>query len=148
MADILKYCKENWDDQVKRNIVCWNVEGLLTTFDLAKIIIPVSIVADDSREKWSIEFLMISAPNRVFGLSGKVRGFIRGYFINLYRIGVILTLSLTLKELMIIGVMLMLSHSLFMELAISKKAGCSLFYVLLVRLIPSLLVGILGGWLF
>ncbi|NLY11181.1 MAG: hypothetical protein GX020_05795 [Firmicutes bacterium] len=136
----------------KETLYAGMLKGLLTTFDLAKIIIPVSIVVTILGKSGALEFLAdFAAPlMRVFGLSGKAAlALFSGYFINLYAaIGVILTLSLTLKELMIIGVMLMLSHSLFMELAISKKAGCSLFYVLLVRLIPSLLVGILGGWLF
>lgn len=136
----------------KETLYAGMLKGLLTTFDLAKIIIPVSIVVTILGKSGALEFLAdFAAPlMRVFGLSGKAAlALFSGYFINLYAaIGVILTLSLTLKELMIIGVMLMLCHSLFMELAISKKAGCSLFYVLLVRLIPSLLVGILGGWLF
>lgn len=136
----------------KETLYAGMLKGLLTTFDLAKIIIPVSIVVTILGKSGALEFLAdFAAPlMRVFGLSSKAAlALFSGYFINLYAaIGVILTLSLTLKELMIIGVMLMLCHSLFMELAISKKAGCSLFYVLLVRLIPSLLVGILGGWLF
>jgi hypothetical protein len=69
---------------------------------------------------------------------------ISGYIINCYSaFAVIATLSLTGKEITILSVMLLLCHTLPVELSVQKKAGGPFWLILGLRLGSSLLLGLI-----
>ncbi len=123
--------------------------GLETTWELAKVIVPTAVVVAVFRASGWLDFITdFFAPYMSwFGLSGSAAVVLfSGYFINLYAAaGSMMALTLSWKDITICAVMLTFCHSLLVELPISRKAGSSLGYILLVRLACSLAVGWLLG---
>lgn len=123
--------------------------GLETTWELAKVIVPTAVVVAVFRASGWLNFITdFFAPYMSwFGLSGSAAVVLfSGYFINLYAAaGSMMALTLSWKDITICAVMLTFCHSLLVELPISRKAGSSLGYILLVRLACSLAVGWLLG---
>lgn len=119
--------------------------GVATTWELAKVVVPTAVVVSVFRASGLLETITaFFAPYmNWFGLSGEAALVLfSGYFINLYAAaGSIMALTLTVKEITICSVMLLLCHSLLVELPISKKAGSSLGYIFLIRLGCSLTMG-------
>ncbi|HBQ87635.1 MAG TPA: hypothetical protein DD811_14340 [Syntrophomonas sp.] len=73
---------------------------------------------------------------------------VMGYFLNIYAaIGALLPLGLTAKQISIMAAMLLMAHSLPMELAVNKKTGVKVKGLLLVRLVLSVTSGLLVNWL-
>jgi hypothetical protein len=71
-----------------------------------------------------------------------------GYFLNIYAaIGALLPLGLSSKQISIMAGMLMMAHSLPMELAINRKTGVKVKGLLFIRLIFSVISGMLINWL-
>lgn len=126
--------------------------GLETTWELAKVVVPTAMLVAIFRASGLLDTLTtFFAPYMgLFGLSGQAAIVLfSGYFVNLYAAaGSIVALSLSLPEVAICGVMLAFCHSLLVELPISKKAGSPLFYTLCIRLGWSLVAGIVLGVLF
>jgi hypothetical protein len=81
----------------------------------------------------------------IFGLPGEsALGLIAGYFVNLYAaIAVVAPLNLSAKEITIIALMLGISHSLPIETAVTKKTGVNAWLMLAVRILFSLLSGVI-----
>lgn len=114
------------------------INGLKITLDLAKAIIPVYFII--TFLKYTVFFDWVSKWCQGFmgylGLPGQAAvPFVLGNALNLYpAIGAIDALSLTGKQITIIAVMLLFSHSLFLELAVTHKAGVKVLPVLFLRL--------------
>lgn len=123
--------------------------GLVTTWELAKIVVPTTMLVTVIKASGLLTSLTtFFAPYmRFFGLSGEAAVVLfSGYLVNLYAAaGSILALDLTRTEITILAVMLGLCHSLLVELPISKRAGSSLSYIFLVRLGSSLAAGLILG---
>jgi len=123
--------------------------GIRTTWELAKVVVPTAIIVAIFRSSGFLDTLTaFFAPYMgFFGLSGEAALVLfSGYFVNLYAAaGSIMALDLTWSEITICSVMLGLCHSLLVELPISKKAGCSLGYIFMIRLLCSLAMGWLLG---
>ncbi len=124
--------------------------GCETTWELAKVIIPTAVLVALFKASGLLNWLAhaFGPYTRFLGLPGDAALVLfSGYFVNLYAAaGTIIALDLSLREITILSVMLGFCHSLLVELPISKKAGSSITYILLLRLGCSLLAGvILGG---
>lgn len=122
-------------------------EGLKVSYSIAKIMLIASFIITMLKYSGFIEiFSNTIAPFcRFLGLQGDaVLALMSGYLINCYSaIAIITTLALTIKEVTIISIMLLLCHTLPIELAVQKRAGGPLFLIFLVRLSSSILVGAL-----
>lgn len=112
--------------------------GLQITWELAKAIVPVYFVI--TFLKYSPLLDMLSNACRGFmgnlGLPGEAAlPLVLGNVLNLYAaIGAIEALALSSKQITIIAVMLLFSHSLFVELAVARKAGVKVLPVLTIRI--------------
>ena len=113
-------------------------KGLETTWTLAKIVFPISIIVTILQYTPVIDIVskFIEPILGYFGLPGEAAlVLVLGNLLHLYAgIGVMLTMELTVKEVYILAVMLGISHSLPMETAICKKIGVSSLLVILIRL--------------
>lgn len=112
--------------------------GLTTTWELGKIIFPITLAVTILRYTpvldWLINF--IAPAMKWLGLSGEAAiPLVIGNFLNLYAgIGAILTLDLTVKEVFILAVMLSFSHNLFIESGVAARVGVKLWVMLVVRI--------------
>lgn len=114
------------------------VNGIQITLELAKAIVPVYFIVTflkytpllDILSHWCQGFMAY------FGLPGEAAlPLVIGNVVHPYpAVGAIEALSLTSKQVTIIAVMLLLSHNLFVELAVSQKAGVKVLPVLTLRL--------------
>lgn len=112
--------------------------GLMTTWDLGKIIFPITLVMTLLRYTPVLEWIvtLIAPVMKWIGLSGDTAiPLVVGNFLNLYAgIGAILTLDLTVKEVFILAVMLSFSHNLLIESGVAARVGVKLWVILAVRL--------------
>ncbi len=112
--------------------------GLMTTWDLGKIIFPITLVMTLLRYTPVLEWIvtLIAPVMKWIGLSGDAAiPLVLGNFLNLYAgIGAILTLDLTVKEVFILAVMLSFSHNLLIESGVAARVGVKLWVILAVRL--------------
>ncbi|MDD2587093.1 MAG: nucleoside recognition domain-containing protein [Syntrophomonadaceae bacterium] len=121
--------------------------GLNITWELAKVVVPVYFAVTFLKYSPVLPWLssLMSPMMQIVGLPGEASmPLILGYFINIYAaIGAILPLGLDSKEITIISAMLLMAHSLPIETAVSKKTGIRVVSIVIIRLVLSLLVGIL-----
>lgn len=87
----------------------------------------------------------VSPVFHLFGLPGDASmAYVSGYFINVYScVAVITTLDLTVREITILGTMSLAAHAIVLESAVQKKTGTPTWYVVTVRTMASLALGIL-----
>lgn len=120
-------------------------DGLKASYSIVKIMVPISFIITIFKFLGIINaFSALVTPFFKFlGLQGHaVLAILSGYFINCYSaIAVMESLPLTMKEISIISCMLLLCHTLPVELSVQKKAGGSLLLILFVRLSASILMG-------
>ena len=79
-----------------------------------------------------------------FGLPGDAAlAYVSGYFVNVYSaLAVIGTLDLTVRQLTILGTMVLCSHSMILETAVIKKTGVSGTAIVIVRTLSAILLGV------
>jgi hypothetical protein len=125
--------------------------ALRTSFTLFKIIIPVSIITRLLQEWGLINYISIFlAPvMRLVGLPGESSLiWAASMLTNIYG-GMIVfaslapTLNMTVAQVSILGAMILVAHSLPVELMIAQKAGARLPVILGIRVLGALLLGIL-----
>ncbi len=122
-------------------------KGLQTTLLLLKIIIPVTVILV-ALEKLE---LLVPVANwfapalRPFGLPGEAAlALLLGFFVNIYAaIGAITVLNLSAKEITILAVMILTSHSLPMEGPVLKATGLSPILSTTVRIVAAFLFALL-----
>ncbi len=87
----------------------------------------------------------VSPVFNLFGLPGDASmAYVSGYFINVYScVAVISTLELTAREITILGTMSLAAHAIILESAVQHKTGTPTAYVVVLRTIASLLLGVL-----
>ncbi|MTI81781.1 MAG: nucleoside recognition protein [Firmicutes bacterium] len=122
-------------------------KGLSTTWELTKVVVPVYIFVTFLSYTPILEWLAKACQPFMYylGLPGEASlALVMGMSINLYAaIGVMTTLALTSKEVTILAMMLLLCHSLPMETAVAKRTGVSGSFVVIMRLILSLISGLI-----
>lgn len=122
-------------------------KALKTTLLLAKIVIPVTLVVV------ALEQLNLMVPIaewfnplvRLFGLPGEAAlALLLGFFVNIYAaIGVIIVLPLSAREITVLAVMILTSHSLLMEGPVLKFTGLSPLLSIAIRITAALFFGFL-----
>lgn len=121
-------------------------KGLITLWTLTKIVVPVYFFVTFLRMTPLLDIISTWAEPgmRLIGLPGEASlVLVLGNFINLYAgIGAIASLTLNVKQITILAVMLSFSHTLFLESAVAKKTGISLFVVVSIRILLALASGL------
>ncbi|MFS8652092.1 MAG: nucleoside recognition domain-containing protein [Caldibacillus sp.] len=124
----------DWKQSLKKGLR----NGLVTTWDLGKIIFPITLLVTVLEHTPVIDWLvdLIAPVMSIFGLPGEAAiPLVLGNLLNLYAgIGAILSLEFTVKEVFIIAVMLSFSHNLLIESGVVMKSGVRVWIVLAVRI--------------
>ncbi|SDZ34445.1 Nucleoside recognition [Evansella caseinilytica] len=111
--------------------------GLQTTWTLGKIIFPITLLVTILSYTPIMSWLtkLLSPLMGYIGLSGEAAiPLVLGNVLNLYAaIGAMLTMELTVKEVLILAIMLSFSHNLLVESAVAKQVGVKVWIVVLVR---------------
>ena len=86
----------------------------------------------------------VSPVFHIFGLPGDAAlAYVSAYFINIYSgIAVISTLDLTVRQITILGTMNLAAHAMVAETAIQKKTGAPIIYVICIRTLASITLGV------
>jgi hypothetical protein len=148
-----RYHPNGWEQMMitKDTIIRGLKNGLLITWDLSKIVVPVFFAVTFLKYTPVLPFISrhMAGLMHLVGLPGEAAlPLVMGYFLNIYAaIGALLPLGLTAKQISIMAAMLLMAHSLPMELAVNKKTGVKVKGLLLVRLILSVISGLLVNWL-
>ncbi|MGI6147746.1 MAG: nucleoside recognition protein [Firmicutes bacterium] len=125
------------------------VKGIRITLELAKIVVPTTILVALLRGSGVLESMSVAcAPlMKLFGLSGDAAiVLISGYFVNLYAATAsILALGLAPREIAVLAIMLGFAHSLLVEVVVSRRAGSPVSVILPLRVGVSLLSGMIFG---
>jgi hypothetical protein len=112
--------------------------GLQTTWTLGKVIFPITLIVSILQHTPVLQWLIqLVAPfMKWIGLPGEAAiPLVLGNLLNLYAgIGAILTLDLTVKEVLVLAVMLSFSHNLLIESTVASRTGMSITLMIIVRL--------------
>ncbi|GAV23327.1 nucleoside recognition domain-containing protein [Carboxydothermus pertinax] len=122
-------------------------KGFNVTYELAKTVVPVYFLITILKYSGILSIIskFFEPVMKLVGLPGEASLiFVIGNVLNLYpTIAAIAALHLTTKQVTIIATMLLLSHNLFVETAVSKKSGVAIGYLVLLRLTAALFSGFL-----
>ncbi len=120
-----------------------------TTLYLARIVVPVIFLVTVLQELRLIEPLAghFSPLLRLFGLPGEAAlPLILGFFINIYAsLGAIAALSLSQREITVIAVMILTSHSLLLEAPVLNITGLSHLRSILLRITAAFVFGFVAN---
>lgn len=120
---------------------------LATSFLMAKIIVPVTFVVVALEKLALLESVAhyCSPFLQYLGLPGEASlPLLLGFFVNIYAaMGAIVVLELTQHEITILAIMILTSHSLFMEAPVLSFTGLSPVRSILLRIGAGLLFGYL-----
>lgn len=123
------------------------IKGVSVTWELAKIVVPVYVLVTFLKHTPALGHIarFCEPAMRLVGLPGEASiAVVLGLLTNLYAaIGAIASLGLSSKEVTIIALMLLISHSIPMETAVARKVGVSGLVMTSIRLILSILTGML-----
>ncbi len=112
--------------------------GLQTSWKIGKIIFPISFILTIIKETALMDwFVNLLEPLMSFiGLKGDAAlVLVLGNVLNLYAaLGAMLPMDLTVKEALILAVMLSFSHNLFVETTVATAVGVRASFVVLVRI--------------
>ncbi|SFQ94986.1 nucleoside recognition domain-containing protein [Desulfoscipio geothermicus] len=121
-------------------------KGILTTWHLARVIVPVYLVVTLLKYTPVMGWIagLFAPVMRFFGLPGEASlVLVLGKLLNIYAaLGAISSLDLTGREITIIAAILLLSHSLPVESAVSGRTGVSGLLMTALRLIMGVLAGL------
>lgn len=121
-------------------------EAVKSSLGIFKIMLPVSLLMAILNYFGIVDWLsVIFQPiTNLLGLSGKaILPLLSGYLINTYSaIALMISLELPMKEIAILSSMVLLSHTLPVELSIQKKAGGNMGLLFLIRVGSSIITGI------
>ncbi|MDZ4133237.1 MAG: nucleoside recognition domain-containing protein [Dethiobacteria bacterium] len=123
--------------------------ALRTSYTLFKIILPVSIITRLLQEWGLIEQIgiFLAPVMKVVGLPGEMSlVWAASMITNIYGGMIVFAslapeLELTVAQVSVLGAMILVAHSLPVELMIAKKAGARLPVILAIRVLGALLLG-------
>ncbi len=122
--------------------------GFFIGFRLLKIIVPFYIGFGLIKDTYIFTYIsnLLSPFMHLFGLPGSAASIIVvGNFITIYgACGMAATLSLSWKQITILGVMIGISHQIIVEGFVLREAGTNYIPITLVRVIVSFF----GGYIF
>lgn len=121
--------------------------GLNTTWNLARVIVPVYLAVTFLKYTPVMGWVagVFEPLMKFFGLPGEASlVLVLGKILNLYAaLGAISSLELTGREITIIATMLLLSHSLPVESAVSGRTGVSAALMTVFRIGISVISGVI-----
>lgn len=121
-------------------------EAVKSSLGIFKIMLPVSLLMAILNYVGIVDWLSVlfQPITNLLGLSGKaILPLFSGYLINTYSaIALMISLELPMKEIAILSGMVLLSHTLPVELSIQKKAGGNMGLLFLIRVGSSIITGI------
>ncbi len=121
-------------------------EAVKSSLGIFKIMLPVSLLMAILNYLGIVDWLSVlfQPITNLLGLSGKaILPLLSGYLINTYSaIALMISLELPMKEIAILSSMVLLSHTLPVELSIQKKAGGNMGLLFLIRVGSSIITGI------
>ncbi len=125
--------------------------AIKTAWWIIKIMLPLSLAVGLLQYFGLLnKFSELSTPIFQFiGLSGEASiAFISSIFTGVYApIAIISSLNLDMREIIILGSMCVISHNMFFECAVQKKAGSNPLTIFIVRIILSFLSAIFLNWI-
>ncbi len=131
---------------LKRIVVFALKKSGRTTIWLLKIILPISLIVRFLDYVGALAFLaqFLDPVFAHLGLPGSTAIiFITSIFLPLYApLAIIMSMSVTLRELTILALMCQLAHNLPVESAIQAKTGTSFWAMSVLRIAASLVVGV------
>jgi spore maturation protein SpmB len=133
-------------ERTKRSISATLPKGLKTSWWLIKISVPVSFLVLLLNYFGILDLMAVytSPVFHLFGLPGNAAIIlITSIFTNIYSVvAVITTLNLPFREGVIIGTMCLVSHNFIIETIVLKKTGSSIWRMLCLRILSSLIIGV------
>lgn len=124
--------------------------GLETVWELTKVMVPFYITVTILAETPAMKLLdnLAQPIMALVGLPGEAAtAIVVGNVLNIYAaIGTMGALALNTKETTIIALMILISHNLFIETAVSKKTGIRVTSLVFIRIIGAFLAGMLLSW--
>lgn len=121
-------------------------ETVKSSLGIFKIMLPVSLLMAILNYVGIVDWLSVlfQPITNLLGLSGKaILPLISGYLLNTYSaIALMISLELPTKEIAILSSMVLLSHTLPVELSIQKEAGGNMGLLFLIRVGSSIITGI------
>ncbi len=133
-----------------RSVKCFIKDWMVTFWELIKISIPVIILVKIATECGLISVLSI-VLDPIMGLVGLPGSlgivWATGLLINLYGAMIVFaslasSLELTVAQVTILCSMMLIAHSMPLELAISRRAGAGLWTVAILRITGALFYGL------
>lgn len=122
-------------------------DAIKTSLGIFKIMLPVSLLVAILNYLGVVDRLSIFLQpiSSLLGLSGQsVLVLLSGYLINTYSaIALMISLALPMKEIAILSAMILLSHTLPVELSIQKKAGGKMWLLFFIRVGSSIVTGVI-----
>jgi spore maturation protein SpmB len=123
------------------------LNGLAITYEMVKVIVPFYIAIEFLKRTTFLGFVsdIFRPAMSLFGLPGEAAlGLMAGYFVNLYAaIAVLVPLNLPAREITVMALMLGIAHNLPLETAVTRQTGVNAWLMLLVRVLFSLLSGVI-----
>ena len=133
--------------QNKSTLLLGIKDAIKTSLGIFNIMLPVSLLMAILNYLGVVDRLSIflQPVANLLGLSGQsVLVLLSGYLINTYSaIALMISLALPMKEIAILSAMILLSHTLPVELSIQKKAGGKLWLLFLIRVGSSIVTGVI-----
>ncbi len=122
-------------------------QGIHVTYDIAKIIVPIYVILSFLEAVGVLQQIALLAEPvmALVGLPGEMSlALVLGNVLNMYAaIGVIVAIGIDMKQLSIIAVMLLFSHSLPVELGVAKKTGIPILGIGILRIVVAFISGII-----
>ncbi|AQS59555.1 nucleoside recognition domain-containing protein [Desulforamulus ferrireducens] len=122
-------------------------KGLSTTWLLTKVVVPIYVLVTFLSFTPVFNHIadFCSPLMKYVGLPGEASlALVVGNVLNIYgALGVISSLQLNVKEINIIALMLLLSHTIIVESAVAGKCGINPWFIGLCRVILAILAGII-----
>ncbi|KUO49935.1 MAG: hypothetical protein APF76_01835 [Desulfitibacter sp. BRH_c19] len=123
------------------------LQGVYVTYDIAKIIVPIYIILSFLEATGILQQIAVLAEPvmALVGLPGEMSlALVLGNAINIYAaLGVIVAIGINMKQVTIIAVMLLFSHSLPVELGVAKKTGIPILGIAILRITIAFISGVI-----
>lgn len=130
-------------DTLKRGLY----KGLSTTWVLSKVVVPIYVLVTFlSFTPVLAKIAELCEPfMKYVGLPGEASlALVVGNALNIYAaLGVITSLHLNPREVTIIAMMLLMSHTIFVESAVAGKCGINPYLIAALRMVLAIISGII-----
>jgi len=126
------------------------VSGLKVLWELAKVIVPAMVVINvlDKTGVLNLLTVWLGPVMGIFGLPGEsALVLVTANFVSFYGgLATIVALALPFKQTTILAAMMMINHGAISETALVAKAGARGSWVLAIRTVAMVLVGLILNW--